>query len=673
MKYHALCLFAGLIATTASLRAVGPFDADLWPPVADSNKVVHFTSTDGSFTALGEGWTPSLTILSGGDQMTLPVTLRARQGVKAQGNYLNTADNAYPEGADNDTIDILMQVYGDAAVLGADSLPRNFSFLIGTLPFSELSFPVGGQIPAEAQNNKWNWVLFRITNGSRPSDGMRFLGSLPPNSQGANEFGGVNGGTIRAEAVPNLVVRVIAFGEQGAFGEPSDYTMFEPPDACEPEPLSNHAFIDLHADTADHMTVLSEGDQETEILEDGGSFEEPRRSVRALGSYMNFAVTDNYLGLTCNEPRAMKICVEFFDDPTLAGSRFGPDAYATDSIGSIGFYPNDRWHTLRGSGEWKRVAWVIPAVSLFGVNVAPLTAGPRLFFESGKPFISRFDLAVLRIAPHPLAGQDPLADCFEDPDICTTNYGNYVEMDLAAGVFDGLAPGSSAGDQNMIQAEAGPFGDARMAIRAAHDDGAPGFAHQYLNFAIENEALGPSTQPNARLAICVTYYDDPALAGQSFRPEVYQSDRNGITGFAFTPATIAVTLQGTDRWREAYFEIPDMKFVGVNQGPQAAARFVTSGKIYFSRVRYAVIRPCGPFAGVNRLAECNQPTLRIRAEGTTAVRLSWTSETEGWMLETTDNLSSPNWTAVPDEPVIEGDERVVLTSVAGTAFYRLRN
>jgi hypothetical protein len=368
----------------------------------------------------------------------------------------------------------------------------------------------------------------------------------------------------------------------------------------------------------------------------------------------------------------MKICVEFYDDPALAGSRFGPEAYATDSTGSVGFVPAERWYTLRGSGEWKKVAWTVPAVSLFGVNVAPLTAGPRLFFETGKPFISRFDLAVLRVSPHPLAGQDPLSDCYEDPDICTDAYGNYVEMDLAAGVFDGLAPGTSAGDQNMIQAEAGPAGDLRMAIRPAHDDGAPGFAHQYLNLAIENQALGPSTQPNARLAICMTYYDDPALAGQSFRPEVYQSDRNGITGFAFTLPSIAVVLQGTDRWREAYFELPDVKFLGVNQGPQAAARFFVSGKIYFSRVRYAVIRPCGPFAGVNRLAECRQPTLRIRREGGD-VRLSWTAAVEGWILETTDNLSTPNWAPVFDSPLIEGDENVVLTPLMGTAFFRLRN
>ena len=670
MKLSTLSLLAGFLSASASLFAAGPYDPDEWPSVADPTKIVHFGSADNSFTALGESWTPSLSILSGGDQETLPVTLRSRQGLKATGNYLNTADSAYTDWADNETIDILMLVYGDGAVLGSDGLPRNFNFLIGILP--ELSFPVGGQIPLEARNQKWNWVLFRIPNGTRPSDGTRYVGSIPANAQGGFQFGGVNGGTIRAEGVPNLIVRAIAFGEQGAFGEPSDYTAFEPPDACEPEPLNNHAFLDLHGNTNNHLTVLNDGDQTTEIFEDGGSFDEPRRSVRAIGNYMNFAITDNYLGLTCNDPRTLKICVEFFDDPGLAGSRFGPDAYATDSTGSIGFYPTERWYTLQGSDQWKRVAWIIPAASLFGVNAAPLTAGPRLAFEGGRPFISRFDLAVLRVPPHPLAGQDPLFDCYQDPDtVCGTIYTNYVEMDLAAGLFSGLAPGTSAGDQNMIQGEAGPFGDVRMAIRPAHDDGAPGFAHQYLNLAIENQALGPSTQDNAHLAICMTYYDDPALAGQSFRPEVYQSERNGLTGFAFTPANIAVTLQGTDRWRDAYFEIPDMKFLGVNQGPQAAARFVVSGKIYFSRVRYAVIRPCGPLAGVNWLAECKPPTLSIARDGTTDIRLSWITEVEGWVLEMTDNLGTLNWTTVADAPVVDGNERTLVLPATGTAFFRL--
>jgi hypothetical protein len=668
MKLPLALLLTGSFLAAAPLFAAGPYDPDQWPSVADPTKVVHFISTDNTFLPLGDTWTSTLNILSGGDQQTAPVTLRGRAGLKAQGPYVNTADSGYTEWADNDTIDILMQVYGDDAILSGAGQPRNFQFLLGTLP--ELSAPIGGQIPVAAKNQKWNWVLFRVANGTRASDGTRFVGSIPANAQGATQFGGVNGGTIRAEGVPNLTVRVVAFGEQGAFGEPADYTAFEPPDDCDPEPITNHAFLDLRNTNAHHMVVLNEGDQTTEIVDNAGiAFDDERRAVRALGEYMNFAVTNNFLGLPCNAPRAMKICVEFYDDPMLAGSRFGPDAYATDATGSVGFVPPERLYTLRGSGEWKKVGWTIPSASLFGVNVAPLTAGPRLIFQNGQPFISRFDLAVLRVTPHPLAGQDPLADCFEDPDICTTNYGNYAEMDLAAGVFNGLAPGTSGGDQNMIQGEAGPAGDLRAAIRPARDDGAPGFAHQYLNLAIENQALGPSTQPNAHLAICMTYYDDPALAGQSFRPEVYITERNGVNGFAFTPGNIAVVLQGTDQWRDAYFELPDVKFNGVNQGPQAAARFFVSGKIFFSRVRYGVIRPCGPLAGQNPLEDCAPVSLLIRHEGGNA-RLSWTSSLDTWTLETTSDLS--NWQPVPGAPQVSGNERFMLVPIADKAFFRLR-
>ena len=52
-----------------------------------------------------------------------------------------------------------------------------------------------------------------------------------------------------------------------------------------------------------------------------------------------------------------------------------------------------------------------------------------------------------------------------------------------------------------------------------------------------------------------------------------------------------------------------MNFNGVNQGPQAVCRFETGpppgtstpAVIYVSRIRYDVIRPCGPFEGINML------------------------------------------------------------------------
>jgi hypothetical protein len=671
-KFHWLgALLLPIILTVQAQQ--GPFSPEDWPATIDPNKTVHFISVDQALSTPGGWFDDVVQILSGGDQVTEPITIGGHSGLKVIGNYLNVADTFFETWADHPVIDILVQVYGDSAVLNANAQPRNFNFLTGTLP--ELNAPNGGSLPVEARNQQWNWVLFRIVNGVRPSDGSRFVGSIPANAQGDTRNGGVNGGTIRFEGVPGLIVRAVAFGEEGAFGEPEQINVFATAEECAPEPETNHVFLDINTDTSHHLVVLNDGDQTVTIEENVGPEADKRRAVRANGSYMNFGITDNYLGLPCNEPRTIKIGVEFYDDPFLAGAVFGPEAYATDALGGIGFVPEARRHVLEGTGEWIRRSFTVPAVNLYGVNTAPLTGGPRLVFDLGQVLISKFELAVLRVGDHPLAGQDPLSHYFEDPRICTEEYGNYAELDLHTGLENGLAPGNSGGDQNMIQEEAGPASDRRAAIRPAFDDGAPGFTHQYLNLAIIDEVFGPSSQPNARLAICVTYYDDPDLAGATFRPEVYQTDRAGQLSLAFVPASANVVLEGTDQWREAYFEIPDMKFIGVNQGPQAAARFVFSGKVNFTRVRYAVIRPCGPSAGVNLLEDCkpqDAPALAVARAEEGMIRLTWPAAAAGLRLQTAENLSQPNWQPVAGEPVVEGDLNVWVQEATGTAgFFRL--
>lgn len=679
MMTHALrLLFVGIFCLSATVQAQpGPFPPDQWPASVDKAKPVHFFSVGEAFAPPGASWIGgNMSILSGGDQVTTPITIGGYPGLKVTGSYLNTADPDYAEWADDEEIDILMQVYGDGALFQPNGNPRNFNFLIGTLP--ELAAPSGGQIPVEARNRRWNWVLFRIPNSLRPSDGTRRVGSIPANAQGATAAGGVNGGTIRLENVPNLIVRVVAFGAVGAFGGLEQVNVFAAAEQCPPEPPTNVASIDIARNQADHLQVLNNGDQTATFANGIGPANDPRRAVRPNGQYLNFGVTDAFLGAACNDARAVKICLEYYDDPALAGKRFGPEAYATDNKGGVGQVAAERRQVLAGSGKWVRRSWTVPAVSLFGVNAAPLTAGPRLIFEDGAPiFLSKFSLGVFRAGTHPLAGLDPLPDCFEDPDFCAGIYGNFAEMDLATGKLDGLAPGSSGGDQEMIQAEAGPAKDRRLAIRPARDDGSPQFPHIYLNFAITDEKLGPSTQPGVRLAVCATYYDDPALAGAQFRPEVYISDRGGNTGLAFTPVESAVRLEGTDTWREAYFEISDVKFNGVNQGPQAAARFVVSDKVFFSRVRYGVIRPCGPQANVNPLAACKPvpeaPVLAGRMNADGSLRLSWPAAAGGFALEENDTLSAAaGWRAVTTAPVTEGGEATVTVTPPGTRFYRLR-
>ena len=528
----------------------------------------------------------------------------------------------------------------------------------------------------EGKNRKWNWVLFRITNGVRESDGTRFIGSIPATAQGDTRNGGVNGGTIRFESTPNLIVRLVAFGEQGAFGEPEAINLFSPPDACDPEPNTNLVGIDVNANTADHLSVLNDGDQTVTFQDNVGPTGDKRRAVVPDGLYLNFAIADNYLGLPCNDTRPIKVCVDFYDDPALGGAevRFGPEAYATDDEGGVAIFAQAQRHLLEGTGQWIRRSWVVPSVNLKGVNTGSATGGPRFTSENAQVAVSRVQMAILRAGEHPLAGQDPLADCYSDPNICTDAYGNSVELNLAQDVRNGLDVGTSGGDQEMIVEEAGPDNDRRMAVRPAREDGSPGFGHGFLNFSILEEALGPNTQPPARVAICVTYYDDAALAGAEFGPEVYMTERNGLETLGFTDDDSLVTLQGSGEWRDAYWEIPDVKFNGVNQGPQAAARFALSDKIFVTSVRYGVIRPCGPNAGVNPLESCVPPAAFSLSASLTAdrqIRLSWPVSAEGVSVQATPSLSAPQWTAANVMPTVEGDQNVVTLTPAGTTFYRL--
>ena len=659
----------GEIRGQVTQAQIGPFDLDDWPSTVDPSKEVHFVCLDPDeyFWPMGVNWfEEELEVLSGGDQITQPINIGGYKGVKLTGQYFNIVDRSYEQWADQDTIDILMQVYGDASWLAAGGNPRTFNFLIGTLPPGNQNFPVGGFLSAEIKNKQWNWVLFRIANGTRSFEGQRFVGSLAANAQGGIQFGGVNGGTIRMENVPGVIVRLVAFGEKGAFGEPAQINVFPAGAPCDLEPSTNLVWNDVNAGTEDHLQIINSTGQRVTYQENVGPANDKRRAVLALGWNMNFGITDNYLGQTCNDPSAMKICVEFYDDPQLAGLVFGPEEYATDDEGGTAVYPAERRHTLEGTDTWMHRSFTIPAVNLTGVNTAPLTGGPRLIFEGSPPFISRVELGIFRTGANSLAGLDPLPNCFEDHRICTDEYDSFAELDLGKDIRNGLDVGTSGGDQVMAVEEAGPPNDRRLAVRPDNPAG-------YLNVAITDNAFGPSSQDNANLAICVTYYDDPALVGETLRPQAYRTDHFGELTAASTSADIAVSLDGTDQWREAYFEIPDIKFYGANQGPQGGPRFLLSGPIYLTRVRYAVIRPCGPMAGVNQLEDCKPvvaPLLRMVQDATT-VRFFWAADAVDFTLQTTSTLSPPQWAPVADAPTVQEGEYVVRQPIVSTRFFRL--
>jgi hypothetical protein len=189
-------------------------------------------------------------------------------------------------------------------------------------------------------------------------------------------------------------------------------------------------------------------------------------------------------------------------------------------------------------------------------------------------------------------------------------------LDLQRGITNGLTPGSSGGDQNMVIELAGPTNDLRLAE-------APTGGNNNLQFAIITgngvPPLGPTYQDNADVLMALTYYDDPAMVGARLYPWPYSTLNNGSTGITFpnqvpgtnvfgTPYSYRATLTGSGTWKVAYFELPNVNLAGVNQGPQSVARFQTdpatngvpaSGYIHVTRVRYCVVRPCGSLEGIN--------------------------------------------------------------------------
>ena len=601
-----------LYAVADTHAQTGPFAPTNWPPTVSSSATVNYGVFDPNANfSTPSGWNPTVSLAAGTDQSFQSITLGGLTGDQSTSTYVNIADTAFTAWVDTPVLDILLQVYGNGNLYRLDGSGINISFLTGTLlngTQNNLNTVSAGLTPPGADNSQWNWMLLSITNAISPITTNRYVGFIPANAAGGFQSGGVNGGTLRIQNLPGIIVRAVAIGPTGAFGTSNQVNVFAPPPSCPDEAAVNLAYADINAGLTNHLVILNNGDQTVSYQSDVGPANDRRRAVQASSAFMNFGILSNYLGAACNFPRPMKVCVEVYDDPSLAGASFGPEAYATDSSGDTAMYQGPLY-TLQGSDQWLKIAFVVPNVGLAGINTAPLTGGPRLTFTGGFPFIDRVELGVFRTGTNALAGLDPDSGFYLDPAICTTNYGIYAELDLQNGINNNLAAGTSAGDQLMVQELAGPANDQRLSLR-------PDSGDNNIQFSIQNQAFGPTYQDNARVAQVLTYYDDPAIAGARLFPQVYQSWVGGVSSLKFPNPNIAgVTLRGTGKWLDAYFELPDANFAGVNQGPQSLVRYQTipakpgdptSGYVHVTRVRYAVIRPCGPYAGIN-LLQTNKP------------------------------------------------------------------
>lgn len=663
-----------IVSASAAPGAGGPYPITAWPTNINPNLMVHYWIVDGSLTAPNPNWTPTLGLATGSDPVN-DVVLQGLPGKQTTTANINVFDQEWQSWNTNGLIDILVQVYGDANLLRSATDPfqgRRVQFLTGTLPTDNASFVWGGMITTNIYNSQWNWLLFTITNNFQSNLVDRLIGTLKTNATGSTNYGGINGGTIRLQGpdsgVTGWSIRAVAFGQHGAFGTAPDINQFAlPTGLCPPVLDVNLAGIDFNGPTNNVQVINDAGTgQEVTYQSNVGPADDKRNAVIPTGYYLNFGILSNYLGRPCNDNVAIKVCVDYYDDPAFAGLNvvFGPQTYATDNLGTTATLPTSSLAMLQGTGRWIRRSWTIANVNLMGVNVAPLTGGPQFLSGNGQVAVSRFEIAALR-STGPLAGQDPLAGCYQDPDICTGVYGNYAELDLANGITNGVDVGSSSGDQTFVVEMAGPAGDQRLSVSPDQPTG------YYLNFQILTNALGPTTQGNLYLATMVTYYDDPALAGQTFRPEVWQVQQFNTTTLAHMSSSFNMILQGTGKWRDAYWEIGAINLAGVNQGPQAAARFSCGGPVHISRIRYAVIRPCGATAGQNLLS--NPVSLAAAPDTNSLVRVSWPYRAPQIFLEGKAAVTG-TWSRVSGTPAIEGGEQQVLRLNTGSApsqFYRL--
>jgi hypothetical protein len=720
MKRIIISSTLAVLTLAGTAFAAGPYAPTNWPPNIDPNKKVHYFVTDTypGFTVPNDNWTNSLFWSSAAsDQYFAPQQVctpaASFTGSKAIATYINIADQDWQFWNTQPQIDILVQVYGDLNLMINETATniRVWRFQLQNSGVYTCPPGTGTQSKtvngaAVATNNlpnyKWNWLLFSITNEPificTTNSGNRWVGSSNATSYTGNmTYGGRNGGTIRMQPSSpttwfGLNIHAMAWGEAGAFGDPADINQFEPVDAgsCDPVPDQNLVGIDFNAGVTNYLQVMNDLDQTVTYTTSAGPAGDLRKAVIPDGVYLNFGILSNRLGQPCNPNVAIKVCVDFYDDPALAGAGFGPYSYAADQFGGS-CAPNvelglTKLYMLQGTGKWIRKSWTLPGVNLYGVNTAPLTGGPRFVSAGGQVAVSRFEMAALRTSG-PLAGQDPLASCPQDPLVCEDAYGIYAEWDLQNGIANGLDLGTSGtGDQQYITEMAGPPGDQRMSVRNA--DGTP----QYLNFALVGDPMGPASQGNCRLAIAVTYYDDPALAGKGLRAQTWTYDNLGTPsqGYLGAPQD-SIILQGSNTWREAYWEIGKLTFDGVNQHP-AATRFQgefgtdTTKKIHISRVRYAVIRDCGTNAGVNLLATNVPPLVSAKMgavlspDGQTT-KLSWPYHAPQARLERILSLNDTNQTwgnqpfYDPGVATIEGGETRVFSvtnSSSNNRFLRLR-
>ena len=323
--------FLAIVGLLIGASAGAQNSIDEWPSTTDFSADVHFWSADDFLydsIPSGEGdlFDSTLLILTGGDQVTEDVTVGGLTAKKSVSPYFNVADELFFLLPDLPVIDVLVLYFANS-----ESKRDNLGFLLGTLP-SAYNHYVDG-FTFESVTDQYEWRLFRVDNSGA------WAGNLHDDAQGTTTYGGINGGTIRLGNTNGLIFRAIAFGPEGAFGEPEDINVSQAVE-FNPDDYGIAAEWDINNGVVDGLDVYRDtgGDQEIVESSDVGPADDKRTAIRPAiddGSdatqdiYVNWEILDERFGPTSQPSAKCKIVAEYYDDPALTGTIFGPEVYVT--------------------------------------------------------------------------------------------------------------------------------------------------------------------------------------------------------------------------------------------------------------------------------------------------------------------------------------------------------
>ena len=658
IRMTALCGCATLFLAGANTSAQ-PYGPNDWPgSLATNGLQVDYCIFDpnASFNTPAS-WVNSLALApnSGDQTYAAQVTLDGLFGdqVNNQSGFLNVADTSFAYWTNVPVIDILMQVYGTSSVYTANPIAA----LEGEIAPANTLKSVNIGVPLGADNQQWNWMLLSVTN---PVDGhgIRTVGDNSVTSS-AGEYGGVNNGTIRFQNCNGWAVRAIAWGPRGVFGTSNQVNKFAAAPTCPPVSNNNLAYVDFNEGQTNNLEVINNAGQGYGYTTQSGvgPAGDLRTAIQATGQLMNFGILSNYLGYPCDQPLNMELGIEFYDDPALAGTIISPYQYATDEEGDLATY-NGLTYTTLGTGKWLKLGFTIPSVDLEGVGTSPLTGGPTLEFSS-SPWIDRVELGVYETGTNALAGQTPDQAYQQDPLVGQTNYGYYAEWNPSSGIIDnldtaGYAVSYAGPTNNQLICEVPEF------ISAGNNR---------IQFGLTNSVFGPYTQGNVDMAMTLTYYDDPALAGATFALSEYftwninnSNPNNAVLPIA--PYNAATVLRGTGQWQNATFELPNISLFGVygSMTGDGVVIWAASTNVRVSAAQFNVIRPAGPFEGVDYLETLQATT------AATNMSLTWRGTAD---VQSTTNLLQPWTNLIASTNTLTNTYNPTINPATPAQFFRL--